>query len=389
MIHSPTNGQAALPESLSDRVRSLRLSEHSRQPQSFPMIPWLAVFVLSIACSGLGYLAFFKPANVEEDAATPTKKAATEAAASGTALVSINKDGKVLEAKGYIVAVDSVQVSPKVGAMVKEIYFKEGDYIKENQLLAVIDATMYQLDYDRSAAQAQSAFQKYQKLLKTTEADLQLAAAELAEANVRVEQAKADIDFNRTESKQVRTKSSNELATSLTKVEQMKNRLEKLQASLPIEALIAKAEFEFAEADRKRIKTNLEDTKVLAPISGTVLTKEASKGGMINATFAKDLPTSLCKIADLSNMEVDLPIAERDISRIFQGQKCKLYAEAFQERIYDGYVSRIMPIGDRGRTSVAVRVKIILRPDEKQGSFLRPDMSAVVTFFKDRSDKAE
>jgi HlyD family secretion protein len=91
---------------------------------------------------------------------------------------------------------------------------------------------------------------------------------------------------------------------------------------------------------------------------------------------------SLCEMADLSNLEVDLNIQERDIKKIFQGQKCKLYAEAWRDRIYDGYVSRIMPAAVQSQGAVPVRVKISV-PAEEEGVYLKPNMGAVVTFLKD------
>ena len=88
-------------------------------------------------------------------------------------------------------------------------------------------------------------------------------------------------------------------------------------------------------------------------------------------------------------MEVDLAVAERDIAKVFKDQECRIRAEAFPKRFYYGYVSRIMPMADRSKTSVPVRVLIqfpatdsrgTALPKEEQGEFLRPEMGAIVTF---------
>src|ERR1700722_15740376 len=94
-------------------------------------------------------------------------------------------------------------------------------------------------------------------------------------------------------------------------------------------------------------------------------------------------------MADLLDMEVDLSIAERDLAKTFKGQEFRIRAEAFPNRIYPGYVSRIMPTGDRSKGAVPVRVKILfpaqdakgekMEPD-RQGEYLRPEMGAIVTF---------
>jgi hypothetical protein len=122
-------------------------------------------------------------------------------------------------------------------------------------------------------------------------------------------------------------------------------------------------------------------------------------------------------MADLYNLEVDLSIAERDISKVFKGQKCKIRPEAFDKRVYWGTVSRLMPTADRAKGAVPVRVKVHIpvRPEkvvtalglmaapntpkllsmppgfsndlkEQQAEFLRPDMGALVTFLNDWSE---
>src|SRR5258708_33871326 len=75
-----------------------------------------------------------------------------------------------------------------------------------------------------------------------------------------------------------------------------------------------------------------------------------------------------------------MSIEERDISRVFRGQHCTVRSEAYPERPYHGYVSRLMPIADRAKGAVSVRVKIRI-PAEEEGVYLKPEMGAVVTFY--------
>ncbi len=64
------------------------------------------------------------------------------------------------------------------------------------------------------------------------------------------------------------------------------------------------------------------------------------------------------------------------------GQKCKIRTEAYPERIYEGFVSRLMPIADRNKAAIPVRVKVNV-PREEEGVYLKPDMTAMVSFLKD------
>ena len=96
---------------------------------------------------------------------------------------------------------------------------------------------------------------------------------------------------------------------------------------------------------------------------------------------------SLCELADLSDLEVELGIQERDISRVYKGQKCKVRADAYPDRIYEGVVSRLMPIADRAKGAVPVRVKLAV-PASENGHYLKPEMGAVVSFMMGSNEKS-
>ncbi len=115
--------------------------------------------------------------------------------------------------------------------------------------------------------------------------------------------------------------------------------------------------------------------------------KNAEEGNLVNP-IAMNGSFSLCDLADLSDLEVELTIEERDISKVAAGQKCKVRTEAYPERIYEGVVSRLMPIADRNKAAIPVRVKVTV-PREEEGIYLKPDMTAMVSFLKDPPGNAE
>ena len=84
-------------------------------------------------------------------------------------------------------------------------------------------------------------------------------------------------------------------------------------------------------------------------------------------------------MADLSDLEVELDIQERDMSRVHKGQQCEVRCDAWPDRVYDGEVSRLMPIADRAKGAVPVRVKLHV-PAEEEGVYLKPEMGATVAF---------
>jgi len=72
---------------------------------------------------------------------------------------------------GRTEAVDSVDVRARVSGYLVKMAFKEGDEVKKGDLLFEVDPRPYQADYDKAAAQ-----------LALSQAQLKLAAAELARA---------------------------------------------------------------------------------------------------------------------------------------------------------------------------------------------------------------
>ena len=90
-------------------------------------------------------------------------------------------------------------------------------------------------------------------------------------------------------------------------------------------------------------------------------------------------------------VEIDLSVQERDIANVKVGQRCLVMPEAYQAdreflgkhpQGYRGTVSRLMPTADRAKGAVPVRVQILGITPQEAGKYLRPEMSALVSFMK-------
>lgn len=152
----------------------------------------------------------------------------------------------------------------------------------------------------------------------------------------------------------------------------------------------AEADVRRAEADLSRAKWRLDNTTIIAPITGTILKKNAELGNLVNPG-AFNGSFSLCDLADLAKLEVELSIQERDIAQEFSNiRSAGSVREVFPDRFYEGYVSRLMPIADRAKGAVPVRVRSLTVPEEEQGVYLKPEMGATVTFFAEKiAEKSE
>ena len=271
--------------------------------------------------------------------------------------------------------------------MLVKLNIEEGMRMKVGDTLGVIESVEYEADVARAKALLAVAEQKSLELERgSRKEEIDRAKAELGEAKARLTQLDADYQRAAKLSK-VGGVSVAELDAASAAFESQKRRIDALSFALDLleegprveRKALAKAEVQQAKADLVKAEWRLDSCTIRSPISGTILRKNAEEGNIVNP-IAFNGSFSVCEIADLADLEVDLTIQERDISKVFQGQRCKVRANAYQNRVYEGYVSRLMPIADRAKGAVPVRVKVTVPADE-EGVYLKPDMSCVVTFY--------
>jgi len=380
---------------LSDRVRSLRM------PASQPVrrsggswLPWILCLLLAGGAGYLGYLYYTAHEQLQADKESAESKDQTKQA--GGKARDVGPGEVTLENKGYIIPVHQIQVSPKVSGMITKLHFKEGDIVEKGTLLAEFEDVNYKADYERARATLAEAERNLEVLTKYRKQEIEQAKSKLDETVAQISQLESDYQRSMTlrqrgtlaELDFEKARSSYFAMKEKAKQQEIDWELLKLgPRDKQIEA--AEARIRQAEQDVVRTKWYLDNCKITAPISGTILTKIAEEGNIVNQ-LSFNLKGSLCDMADLSDIEADLTIQERDVAKVIKDQRCRIRSEAFPDRIYNGYVSRLMPIGDRAKGAVPVRVKVDV-PKEEQGQYLKPDMGVIVSFFKEekKNDKPE
>lgn len=409
-----TAGGKRVDPGLSQRVQSLRLPTDSGQARGRGswLIVLLALLVLAVvggvlAWPSLKTLPWIAGWLAETTAASTEVKAAD--AANGNSRATATQTGSVasanfsagpasdivLESKGYIIPSRQILISPKVSGMIQKLNVLEGMRVTKGDILAQLEDIDYQADLRRAEGGLKAAQERLGELERGFRPEeISQAEAELAEAQAQLTQFEAD--FKRaTELRAKNVISSEEFDTAQSRYRAMQRRSERLTFALSLmrqgprqERIdVARAEVKQAEAEVAKAQWRLGNTVIRAPVSGTILKKNAEEGNIVNP-IAFNGSFSICEMADLADLEVELTIQERDISKIRKDQKCKIRAEAFPERAYDGRVSRLMPIADRAKGAIPVRVKISIPADE-EGVYLKPEMGAIVTFFRDQSPRTD
>jgi RND family efflux transporter MFP subunit len=236
-----------------------------------------------------------------------------------TAVPAPGDEGKgarvVYEAAGYVVPSKIVTVSPLVGGQVIELNIVEGQTVKKGDVLARLDAAVYK------------------SRVEAAKARLEIATAELKKTTVGTNE--------------------NDVAIARAKVR------------------LAKAQLDLAQ-------WQLDATVIRAPLAGTILVKKTEEGNVVTPLSShSSLASSVCEMADLRQLEVDVAIQERDISKVAKGQLCVIVLDAYPRVFYKGQVSRLLPVADRAKGATPVRVKIDVPAAD---THLRPEMRALVKF---------
>jgi HlyD family secretion protein len=412
---SDTTAQDSRRAELADRVRSLKL------PPTVQVQPgrgaWLRWLVMLIVLGGLGYGGMIayqalgtrsapeateggyvpptkatipaKPPVARAPATTPEPPAAKAPAKTATANGTRNV---AIAAGGYIIPAQRVQVSPKVGGQVKELYIEEGQFVEKGSVLALLEDDEYQFDFQRTKALADLAKARYEELKNGNRPEeIQQAEAALREAEEQLAQAQDDLarlrKSGQAASEDEITKAEFRVSIARQRVEQQKSQYQ-LWASGPRRERIEAAyhELQQAMAQHAIAAWRLANTKVTAPISGIILEKKTEVGNTVRPeAFSNGISASVCDMADLRNLEVDVDISERDIKRIHPDQECRVRAEAYPDLVYPGRVIRIMPVASRSKASVPVRVKIEVPENDRN---LRPEMRARVEFLESDTKRA-
>ncbi|PYO94967.1 MAG: hypothetical protein DMD62_03445 [Gemmatimonadetes bacterium] len=203
-------------------------------------------------------------------------------------------------ASGAIEPVLTVDVKSKASGEIITMNVQTGDDVKEDQLLATIDPRIPR----NSLAQA--------------EANLQVAQAQLGNANAQL--ARSDTLFK---------------AQAITQTEYDQARLDHANAN----ANVIKA-----RSDLENARDRMNDTKLRAPLAGTIITKNVELGTVISSpTTDVGGGTVLFKMANLDTVQIRSLVDETDIAKVQPGLRTTITVDAYPNRPFEGLVLKVEP----------------------------------------------
>lgn len=371
------------PKSTGLSISDLQLKEHERSGGSSMMSSGLLwVLVIGALVGGV----WWYQKNPGAFAALGTNTAPEF----DTAVVSKKEHVDVaLELSGFIVPYRKVNVSPRIPGTVMKLTIDVGKTVKEGELLAQLDDITYQADVQQAEAALKSAKSRLEEIKAGA------LAEELDQARTAVEGAKSKVEFLKKElaraellKDSVSPAELDSLRSSLNDADVnakgMDQKLQLLIKGVRAERRqVAEADIQQAEAVLAKAKYILDNTKIFAPLDGTVLEKNTQVGEILRPEV---LSTSLCILADLSTLEVEVDVQERDLQKVEVGRLCQIIPDAYPDKKYVGKIDRIQPMVNRARGVVRVTIRIN-EPDR----YLLPDMNvrAVIENPEMSADAAE
>jgi len=240
---------------------------------------------------------------------------------------------RALPVTGSLAPLTEATVKAKVAGELVAVTVREGESVKQGQMLARIDPTEVQA---RVAAR---------------QADVEAAKAQLiwAQKNRGTQKALLDKAFI------------------------SQNAFDNIQSNYDVAA----AKLRAAAADLVVAQKSLGDAVLSAPFSGIVSQRHAQPGERVA------LDAKVVSIVDLSRLQLEAPVPPMAIGLVKVGQSMNFRVEGFGEREFAGRIERINPAATAGSRSISVYAVI-----ENREGLLRGGMFAQGALTLSRIDHA-
>lgn len=304
--------------------------------------------------------------------------------------------GVALSATGYIIAHHKIDVNSKVTGRVKWIGVEKGDHVQAGQVLVELEDEEFRAQVEQARGPVEAARAYLRELqagsrpqeIEQAGNNLEEARATLRDDQITLERtrqltqagvlARQQLDDAQARYEaDVQKVASLYQAYELTKIGPRQEEIERAQSNL----MQAEGQLAYAESQ-------LAATKIRAPVTGTILERTAEKGELVTSTFASSAAGgplgSVVSVADLTDLQVELDIAQDEFSRLRPHQRGVVTTDAYPDRKYNGVLTEVAPEANRQKATVQVKVQI-----ENADDYLRPDMNATVQFISDAPASTE
>lgn len=250
----------------------------------------------------------------------------------------------LVSATGTVQPLEYVDVGAQVSGQLKKLHIEVGSVVKEGDLLAEIDPTVFlaTVNARRAGLRNQLATMKDRK-------------AQLVLAQLQYDRQKNLMAADATTKETLQTAEAN-LQSAKAQIEALQAQIEQTQSTLLAD------------------EANLNYAKIYAPMNGTVVSLTARQGQTLNAN--QSAPTIL-RIADLSTMTVQAQVSEAEVGKLRQGMEVYFTTLGSQGRRWYGKLRKVEPT-PTVTNNVVLYNALFDVPNENQ--LLMPSMTTQVFF---------
>lgn len=202
----------------------------------------------------------------------------------------------------------------------------------------------------------------------------------------RVQQASSALEITHAQNRQAEANFL-VLSNQLRRVEELRARQLETESALETiraQVAVAQADLDLRQAQLRQSESQLQErqmeldrTIVRAPTSGTIGLRNAERGQIAGPS------SQLFLIGDLSQMQVEILLTERNLTYIRQGMPVNLYSESWPDLQISGQIARLSPFLDSNtlRTQAYIDVANV-------DNIMRPGMFVTVDVLYGQSEEA-
>jgi HlyD family secretion protein len=273
-------------------------------------------------------------------------------------------------ATGKIEPITKVEIKSKANGIIEHLQVDVDTVVQPGQVLAVLDKENLTARLREARANLQAA-----------EAAREGSIAQLKKNEIEAESP--DVAFARRNHERAqqlaeqKLVSQSQLDEAKSSLEQAENRQRAAGGQLVIaRARVAEATANVAQARAavERAEEELANATIRAPIRGTVLSRDVEVGSPVSSILNLGANATLVMtLGDIEKVFVRGKVDEADIGRVRLGQKARITTETFREKVFEGRVTEISPIGVEKDNVTTFQVEVSI---DNPGKELKANMSA-------------
>jgi HlyD family secretion protein len=273
-------------------------------------------------------------------------------------------------ATGKIQPITKVEVKSKASGIVEKLFVDINSKVHKGQPLAQLDQQEILAQVEAQRAQLAAA----EANVATYEANIEQDKVNAAAPDLPMYKATLDRNLQMAKegivSHQALDDANKDYLAALTRRDSAKAQIGVDQAKLKQ----AHAQVQQSQASLKQLEEQLAYTTIVAPMDGVILSRDVEIGDAVSSILVLGSTATLVMTeGDINQVYVQGKVDEADIAHVYMGQPARIKVESFRDRVFNGKVTKIAPLGVEkdNVTTFEVRVSI-----DNAGGELKANMTA-------------